>query len=101
MPTAPRRRWFQFSLSSLLLLTLVVALAVYGANENRHRMRLEAEVERLESELRQVTTPQIMSLELQLKNARGERDRKVRFLEREIRNLELDKKRIQAEKANP
>ena len=37
MPTSLRRRWFQFSLASVLWLMLVMAIAIYGINERRLR----------------------------------------------------------------
>jgi hypothetical protein len=45
MPTPSRRRWFQFSLASLLWLILTVALALLYVKEHRHRLSVERELE--------------------------------------------------------
>jgi type VI protein secretion system component VasK len=44
MPTSSRRRWFQFSLSSLLWLMLTVAFAIYGFSEHQQRVRTDANI---------------------------------------------------------
>ena len=46
MPQAPnaRRRWFQFSLGSMLLLVALVAVSTFAAKEHRGRLRLEFEL---------------------------------------------------------
>jgi cell division protein FtsB len=53
-PTPPRRRWFQFSLSSLLWLMVVLAIAAFGVRERRERRQLEAEVCRQEAEYKKL-----------------------------------------------
>ena len=47
----PRRRWFQFSLASLLWLMLVIAVSVLGFRERQQRLILDAEVASLKAEV--------------------------------------------------
>ncbi len=50
-PTAPRRRWYQFRLASLLWLMLFVPMCVFGIREHQRRVRLEAEAARLRAKV--------------------------------------------------
>ena len=45
MPTPPRRRWYQFSLSTILWALVVIALALVAANERWQRAQLQAEAD--------------------------------------------------------
>jgi hypothetical protein len=40
-PAAPRRRWFQFDLGSLLWFTALVAISAFAVHEHWQRVRLE------------------------------------------------------------
>ena len=50
MPTPPRRRWYQVSLSTILVALVIIALAVVAAKERVQRVWLQGEVERLRQE---------------------------------------------------
>jgi len=50
----PTRRWFQFSLGTMLWLALVIALIVYGVNEHRLRMQAETEARIFEASANQL-----------------------------------------------
>jgi hypothetical protein len=41
MPTTPRRRWYQFSLASLLLFIALIAVSAFAVREHWERRRLE------------------------------------------------------------
>jgi hypothetical protein len=53
IPTTPRR-WYQFSIASLLWVMLVVALAVAGMRERSQRMALEARVAELTEQVQKL-----------------------------------------------
>ena len=53
LPT-PRRRWFQFSMASLLWLMLTVALAIVALREHRQRAILDAKAEAREAHIKRV-----------------------------------------------
>jgi hypothetical protein len=54
-PTTPRR-WYHFSIASLLWLMLVVALLVAGFREHRQRVSLEADVAALAAKIERLDT---------------------------------------------
>jgi hypothetical protein len=51
MNEAPRRRWYQFSIRTMLWLMLLMALLAYGAKEHSHRVSLEAELSAIRAQL--------------------------------------------------
>ena len=49
--TAPKRRWFQFSLVSMLWLTALVGVSIFAVREHLERSRLELELAPLKQNL--------------------------------------------------
>jgi hypothetical protein len=91
-PTPPRRRWFQFSIASLLWLTLVVALSIAGIREHRRRvMILEAQEAELEAYAAKLEA-QATSLKAKLKAV----DSKLETAETYLQKLQLEKMMLQA-----